>query len=283
MKICEKCKKEFSTNANYKYHINRKTPCVKTEASKSADQYKHQCNRCDAKFSRKQHLLDHLNRKNPCTLKNPQPEEMELRALFEQLKEDNENLKSEMKQLCSKQQNGDTTNTYNNKYNTINSNNNISVNVYGSEDMSHITDAMYKACFKLMQRSVEKLFNMKHFSNHMKENQNIYISNLRDAYMMIYNAGRWNKVNKAITFNRIYYDLKDNLSNALDKMRDENTIDKKLDQQFSWFVEDDIDEEREERFKKMSCEIMACMAYNNRHFPMQIKNQMDKELKLSNV
>jgi len=90
-------------------------------------------------------------------------------------------------------------------------------------------------------------------------------------------------VNKAITFNRIYYDLKDNLSNALDKMRDENTIDKKLDQQFSWFVEDDIDEEREERFKMMSCESMACMAYNNRHFPMQIKNQMDKELKMSNV
>jgi len=268
-KQCEKCGKYFSVTANYNYHLKRKTPCVPCSIVSPT---KYKCNRCEKYFQSKQNLTVHLNRKNPCIIKNPQPGELELRALFEQLQNENEQLKLQNENL----RNNNFSNT-----NNINSNNtnNISINVYGSEDMSHITDAMYKSCFRQMQRSVEKLFNMKHFSNQMMENQNIYITNLRDAYMMIYNAGQWNKVNKAITFNRIYYDLKDNLSNALDQMRDENTIDKQLDQQFSWFVEDDIDEEKEEKFKKISCEIMACMAYNNRHFPMKIKNQMDKNKK----
>ena len=90
--------------------------------------------------------------------------------LFEQLQNENEQLKLQNENL----RNNNFSNT-----NNINSNNtnNISINVYGSEDMSHITDAMYKSCFRQMQRSVEKLFNMKHFSNQMMENQNIYITN----------------------------------------------------------------------------------------------------------
>lgn len=281
-KTCEKCNKTFITNASYKYHMNRKTPCVPNPATNASPTIKKrfQCNRCEMCFQTNQKLTNHLNRKKPCIIKNIQPEEVELRLLFERLKEDNEQLKTEVEQLKYK-----TVTTQNNITNTNNNNhnNNISINVYGNEDMSHITDAMYRACFKQMQKAVEKLFNMKHFSNQMKENQNIYISNLRDAYMMIYNAGRWNKVNKTITFNRIYYDLKDNLSGALDKMRNEKTIDAQLDKQFSWFVEDDLDEEREKRFRKISCELMACMAYNNRQYPMEVKRRMEKMEKMEQM
>jgi uncharacterized C2H2 Zn-finger protein len=280
-RICPICHKIFTTRTNLKIHQNRKTPCRPPNKKSDPTEKKYQCNRCEMRFRTNQKLTKHLNRKNPCEIKNIQPEEIALRELFEQLKEDNETLKTEMEELKTKTHMSATQTNVLNASTSINTNhnNNISINVYGNENMSHITDAMYKSCFKQMQRAVEKLFNLKHFSSNMKENQNIYISNLRDAYMMIYNSGKWDKVNKTITFNRIYYDLKDNLSDALDNMRSKKTIDSQLDKQFAWFVEDDLDDEQEAKFKKISCELMACMAYNNRQYPMAMKKQMEKDAK----
>ena len=149
--------------------------------------------------------------------------------------------------------------------------------MYGKEDMSHITDAMYKSCFKVVKRSVEKLFKMKHFSKKMPGNHNLYISNMRDAYMMIYRAGRWDIVNKAITLNQMYLDTKENLSEAFDRMREAGLLDANLERMFRWFVDDSIEEVDENVFKKISCDIFACLAYNNREFPMEMKKLMDKQ------
>ena len=285
---CNICGKFFSTNANYKYHLNRKTPCViASEVSvKLPVELKFQCNRCDARFKSKHQLIYHLNRKFPCELKNPHPDEIELQALFEKLKQENEDLKTKNELLQNNpsstvdnrnSHNSNTLNSNSIKNNMVNShNNNVTINVYGKENLSHITDEMYKSCFKVVKRSVEKFFKMKHFSKKMPENHNLYISNMRDAYMMVYKAGRWDIVNKANTLNQMYVDAKEDLSKAFDKMREEGTLDANLERMFSWFVDDSIEEADEDELKRISCDFMACFAYNNRKYPMEMKILMDK-------
>jgi uncharacterized C2H2 Zn-finger protein len=287
VKTCPVCEKIFSTTANYNNHLNRKNPCIPPNLLNMVLNIglKHQCNLCEKRFQTRQQLTNHLNRKYPCQIKNPHPNEIELQTLFEKLKKENEELKTQLNQTTIQT---NTQNTQNNQINNnmnnsnVNSNsnntNNITINVYGQEDMSHITDAMYKTCFRQVKRSVEKLFKMKHFSPQMQENHNLYISNMRDAYMMIFRSGKWNIANKASTLEKMYYDTKDNLSSAFDKLRDEGKLDADLEKLFSWFVDEEIDEIEENKLKKISTNEMAYMAYNNRKFPMEIKKKMETNL-----
>lgn len=281
-KACPLCGKCFTVNARFNNHINRKTPCIPPETNVSL---KHQCNRCDTRFQSKNHLRIHLNRKFPCVLKNPQAEEIELHALFEKLKDENELLNNEILKLKNDLLDKNINNTTNNNNNTNNTNtnshnttnNNITIHMYGNEDLDHITDTMYGSCFKQVKRSVERLFMMKHFSKQMQNNHNLYISNMRDAYMMVFKSGRWDIVNKTLMLDKMYYDTKDNLSNAFDRMREEGTLDPQTEQLYSWFVDEAIEEDKEEEMKRVSTDQMACMAYNNRKYPMELKKKMDKK------
>jgi len=251
--------------------MNRKTPCIPIILYDNL-QLNFKCNRCDKGFLNNQKLKNHLNRKYPCVLKNPTTEEIKLRTLFDQLQVQNDELKIKIEQLESKSSSAVS-------INTINTVNNITIHSYGNEDMSHITDAMFSTCFRQMQHCIETMFDMKHFSKKRKGNSNIYISNLRDSYMMIYNGGKWNKVNKAMMLEKIYYNIKDNISDGLERMREIKAVEAHLDKYFKWFVENDLNDVQEARFKKVSFKKMTCSAYNNRHYPMQIKNQMEKEIK----
>ena len=296
MSSCDICKKYFSTNKNYNYHINRKNPCVPPEVlAKSSVELAFQCNRCFLKFPNKQQLARHLHRKFQCELKNPQPEEIELQALFEKLKHENEELKKQSQEKEKQSQEKEkqlqdennqlknevkelrTQTIITNNNNTINSNNtNITINVYGKENMSHITDAMYMSCFKKVKGSIDRLFELKHFSKKMPQNQNMYISNIHDSNMMIYKAGRWDLVSKAITLKKLYYDLKDNLTDAFDRLQNDKTVDARVIRLFRWFVEDCIEENDEVVFRKLTYEYMSRLMYNNRKFPMEMKRLMDK-------
>ena len=301
-KVCLLCQKIFTTNANLKFHMNRKKPCVMSEMmdDELVELPKNfKCNRCEMSFLTNYKLMSHLNRKFPCILKknkseegsrvdegsksdecsnskevecsNSRPEEIVMRDMFERLQQENESLKEQLEIKTT------IPNINNHSNNTTHITNNVSVNVYGKEDMSHMTDAMYIRCCRQMQKSIETLFRMKHFSNQMESNQNLYITNLRDAYMMLYNGKNWNKVNRLKTLTDIYYTLKDDLLGIVETMREKKTIDAELDKHFKWFIEEELSEEMEERFVKASCETMACTAYNNRHLPMKIKTQMEKE------
>jgi uncharacterized C2H2 Zn-finger protein len=284
-KTCPTCKKTFNNTSNYNYHVNRKKPCVSPESeNENAPVKKYKCNRCEATFQTNQNLTTHLNRKFPCKIKNPTPEEIELRLLFEQLKEEhlrqqeeNENLKMKIDRLENQPGNNTTNNIQNNNNNIQNNTtNNITINVYGNEDTSHINDAMLTSCFNDFDKSVEKYFGMKHFSKRMKCNHNIYISNMRDGYMMIYNSKEWNIANRAVAMKKMYYEIKESLSEAWDMMCNKNAVPQHIKSIYPRFIEYEIDDEREERFQTASCDKMACMAYNNRKFPMKIKKQMEK-------
>jgi hypothetical protein len=63
---------------------------------------------------------------------------------------------------------------------------------------------------------VKKLIEKVHFNPEKPENMNIYISNLKDKYMMVYEAGAWNIKNKDM-LNSIYHDKELMLEEWLDE------------------------------------------------------------------
>ena len=283
-KTCKRCGNTFTTNANLTIHTNRKTPC-KSKNEPVPKLLKYKCERCHKMFSTNQNLNSHLGKKKTCEIKDPEPEEIELRLLFEQLKEEhlqqqeeNEHLKIKIDKL--ENQPNTTNNTTNNIQNNNNNNsNNVTINVYGKEDTSHITDAMVLSCFDDFDKSIERYWGMRHFSKKMPGNHNLYISNMRDGYMMVFNTKKWNIVNKEVTLKKMYYEIKEILSNEWDRMRNKNAVASHIESIYPRFIEYEIDDERELLFQTASCDKMACMAYNNRDFPMNKKKQWDKEQK----
>ena len=263
--------------------MDRKTPCVLSELElqimPKKNKYKFKCNRCESSFQTNQNLTSHLNRKFPCKLKNPTPEEIELRLLFEQLQQENNNLKTKVNKL--EQQSTITNNVQNNNSNNNNTTNNITIHSYGNEDMSHITENMYKQCFQVVYKSVEKLFALKHFSENMKQNHNFYITNMNSEHMMMLQNEGWGLVGKAETLDNMYDDIRENLCDAFNEMRDENRIDATLDKQFGSFIDDYKvdDDEDEERAKKASCKKMAYLAFNNRQFAIDAQKQLKNKNK----
>jgi len=65
-------------------------------------------------------------------------------------------------------------------------------------------------------------------STEKPENKNIYISNMKDKYLMIYDGGNWNLANKKDEINRLYEDKEMMLEEWLDTNPDAELKDKFL-------------------------------------------------------
>ena len=89
---------------------------------------------------------------------------------------------------------------------TTNIQNNITLLPYRETDVSHLTDEDYKKCIKKVNHCVKTLIEKIHFNPEKPENMNIYISNMKDKYLMIYDGQNWNLANKKDEINRLYED-----------------------------------------------------------------------------
>ena len=110
--------------------------------------------------------------------------------------------------------------------------NNIQLNNYGSEDLSHISyrdkTHMLKIPYVMIQRMIEKI----HFNDLKPENKNLMIVNKKDKYIKIYENGKW-----------IYKDKKTTL---------EDLIDGKyfiLDEHFNEITSDELSEIQKSRYE----------------------------------
>ena len=101
----------------------------------------------------------------------------------------------------------------NNYTTTINNNNHIQLNNYGSEDLSHISNELKTQLLKIPYGAIPKLIEKIHFSENKPENTNIMITNKRDNKISIFENGKWVYKNKKHTIKNIiddkYYILED--------------------------------------------------------------------------
>ena len=75
--------------------------------------------------------------------------------------------------------------------NTTNVMNNIKLLSYSETDRSHLTDKDILKCLKHSNFCIPHLIEKIHFDKKKPENHNVYISNLKNKYVMIYDGSKW--------------------------------------------------------------------------------------------
>jgi hypothetical protein len=101
-------------------------------------------------------------------------------------------------------------------------NNTIHVNLlaYRNTDVSHLTQEDYRSCYKKVNHCVKTLIEKVHFNPAKPENMNIYISNMKDKYLMVYDGSNWNLANKTDELDRLYEEKEMMLEEWLDSNPD---------------------------------------------------------------
>lgn len=202
--VCKGCDYTTTYHANYKKHLETKKHKALVDAP-------HVCKYCDKEFKFRQSMYRHI--KYTCK-KNKDEDLKELVRLLNQEKKDLEKQvltqNKQIEKLAGKLEIHGSFNT------TTNIQNNITLLPYRQTDMSHLTDDDYKKCIKKVNHCVKTLIEKIHFNPLKPENMNIYISNMKDKYLMIYDGANWNLANKKDEINRLYEDKEMLLEEWLD-------------------------------------------------------------------
>lgn len=280
---CDICYKEFIQKIDFTRHINRKKPCIRpipnntetiqdnTENSNknTTSLSKKCCCYCNTVFSQKSALNRHI--KSNCKVKQQRENEKEdifkrLVTEINEIKKENNELRKEMAKIsnaksisCSKIQN-----------NMINSNNVVG-NTFvligcGQEDMSKIDKNDIIRSIKCGYHTPLKLTEAVHFNPKYPEYHNVYISNMKDKYAMIYDGNNWNLTTKNELVDRLYDGNKSYVEENLDDFClslhaiQRNALDR-------WLNTDDDNE----KIKDIK-ERIKMLLYNKRNIPLQTKD-----------
>jgi len=156
------------------------------------------CKYCEQRYKHKSSLSKHI--KYSCT-KNKDEDLKELvRLLNSQLQSQSQQIQTQAKQiekLMGKLE-------INGSFNTTNIQNNIQLLSYKNSDTSHLTQTDYEECIKKVNFCVMKLIEKIHFNPDKPENMNIYISNMKNKYLMVYDGKNWNIANKTEEIDKLY-------------------------------------------------------------------------------
>ena len=75
--------------------------------------------------------------------------------------------------------------------NTFNQTNNIVLNNYGNEDLSHVTTTLLDKLITSPYQMINNLTKIIHFNDQKPENMNIYIPNKNQKYIKVYKNNKW--------------------------------------------------------------------------------------------
>jgi hypothetical protein len=176
-------------------------------------QNKNICKYCDTLFSCKQSMYRHI--KYTCH-KNKDEDLKELvRLLNIKLEQQGKQIQSQARQiekLMGKLE-------INGSFNTTNIQN-ITLLSYKDTDTSHIKDIDYIICIKKVCLCVVKLIEKIHFNPDKPENKNIYISNMKDKYLLVYEKDNWVLKNKNREIDKLYEEKELMLEEWLEEHKD---------------------------------------------------------------
>jgi len=164
---CEYCKKNYYSRQGKWQHLKKCKEKVKDD----------EC---------KKNMMDLVNRLNEqLEEKNKQLDEQK-QQLNEQLNEQQlnlvEQLKAKDKQIEELIKKAGITN---------NIQQNIKILAYKNTDLSHLTDKDYMYCLNRSNFCVPHLIKKIHFNSKKPENHNVYISNIKNKYIMAYDGKKW--------------------------------------------------------------------------------------------
>ena len=241
------CKNTLSNsnlqNEYIKYNISEKMMCQQNVNVLSTHQKKCQqnvnvlstqnkelfeCEYCDKEFNSRQGRWRHLK---SCKEKIKDDEDKEtllnlVEMLNKQLDEQKEQLNKQLEEQREqiKEQNNQINELIKKAGINIGTQNiqqniqqNIKILAYKNTDLSHLTDKDYLKCLKHSNFCIPHLIEQIHFNPKKPENHNIYISNLKNNYVMIYNGNKW-----------MINDREESIQNLIDEK--ESIIEQKLEE-----------------------------------------------------
>jgi hypothetical protein len=216
------------------------------------------CKYCEHSYRHKSSLSKHV--KYSCT-KNKDEDLTELVRLLnlqleQQKKELTEKIESQSKKIETQSKQIEKLMgklEINGSFNTTNIQN-ITLLSYRETDISHLTDQDYKSCIKKVNHCVKHMIEKVHFNPSKPENMNIYISNIKDKYIMVYDGSNWNLANKKDEIDRLYEEKEMMLEEWLD-----SNPEKELKDKFMRYLNNKESDECLNRIK----EEIKLMLYNN--------------------
>lgn len=278
---CGCCNYTTNKRFNYEKHLSSKKHRMLEESSKKLAKVSHplvevshslakishfvadvslfKCKYCDQSYRHKSSLSKHV--KYSCT-KNKDEDLTELvRLLNQQLEQQKQEFtkkidaqSKQIEKLMGKLE-------IHGSFNTTNIQN-IHLLAYRASDVSHLTDQDYRTCLKKVNYCVKNMIEKVHFNPSKPENMNIYISNIKDKYIMVYDGSNWTLANKKEEIDRLYEEKEMMLEEWL-----ETNPEKELKDKFMKYLNNKESDECLNRIK----EEIKLMLYNNQKM-LELKN-----------
>ena len=198
--ICKNINEDDLQNEYIKFGINEK---IKVNPNESSIESKigfmnpneskriHFCKYCEKNYSTNSNLCKHLKKCKEKKKTDEASHHMEelVKLLNEKIEKRDRQLEEKNKQIDELiKKAGINIGTQNIQQNI---NQNIKILAYDNTDLSHLKNKDYLKCLKRSNFCIPHLIEKIHFNPEKPENHNIYISNLKNNYVMIYNGEKW--------------------------------------------------------------------------------------------
>ena len=220
------------------------------------------CEFCEKQFSRKDALSRHLK---TCKEKKKDDEcKQSMTDLVNLLNKQNEQIDKIQKELDKKNNQIDEliqkAGIQNSGTITNNIQNNIKILAYKDTDLSHLTDKDYMYCLNRSNMCIPNLIKMIHFNPKNPQNHNIYISNIKNNYIMVYDGDKWNIQNRHDLIDDLIDENESVLEQKLEDWIENGKNYPEIMKKFKRYLEK---KEKDEVLNKIKQEIKFIL-YNNR-------------------
>ena len=245
---CDKCSKMYNSLLSYNNHIRLNRCNVKSNEMV--------CKYCDKCFKSKQWRQKHevkckITRDNQITKLNEKIKELE---------------------ILVKSSKTSTTNNID----IVNNNNtqiNYFINNYGNEDISHITKMEFLKIFKMRKLSIPKFIEMVHFNKDVPQNHNVYISNYKDNYALIFSDNKWKIIDKNEILRNLIFKSRDLLETEFDEFK-ASELKNKMDERSMELFQEYLNNVEEDNIMNVLKEQIKLLLYNEKDMVIEFKRKV---------
>tara|TARA_B100000902_G_C27282573_1_gene902635 strand:+ start:229 stop:1230 length:1002 start_codon:yes stop_codon:yes gene_type:complete len=165
----------------------------------------------------------------------------------------------------------------NNSNNTINVQNNIKLLSYSDTDRSHLTDKDILKCLKHSNFCIPHLIEKVHFDINKPENHNIYISNLKNKYVMMYDGNKWKCADREEQIGNLIDDNETIIEYRLEEWIENGNKYPEMMRKFNRYIEK---KDNNKVINKIKDDIKLLL-YNNRNIVSKDKDLTDKIIEVN--
>lgn len=277
--ICKFCNKEKSNKSNLTRHIkescnnkkillDEKNKIIQDRDNKILEFLK------DKQFEELENLesqkieLEKVNKLNEIKILELN-KNIKLTKLKQELN-NSKNIIDDDKNITNNITNNNITNNTNNKTlnitinNNINdNNNNIKINPFGKEDLSHITEDDYKRFISKCKDGLLAYIDKIYFSEDNKTNRNMYLSSLGSKYMYVYKKNNWNAVLKKDTIDNLLSNKNKDLNNKCNEFAESGELNEDYIDCYKHFRREIVENNNNELEKQLRDSI-GLLLFNNK-------------------